>query len=166
MALLVFVQVAIGIYASDLPVSIARLKWLSRHKAIGVTVLALVILRLGWRGFSRPPPLPGSMPSWERHTALATHRLLYALLLLAPISGWLYASAAGLSVTWFGWLRVPDLLPKNPEIAPWLKELHEFVVYVLIATVVLHILAALRHAFLRRDGVMGRMLPWAGKEES
>jgi len=165
-AVLVFFQATIGIYASDLPVGIARLKWLSRHKAIGVTVLALVLLRLGWRYLNRLPQLPGSIPPWERLTAIATHRLLYALLLLAPISGWLYASATGLSVTWFGWFKIPDPLKKNTEIAPYFKDLHEVVVFTLIALVVLHVLAALRHAFFRRDGVMGRMLPWQSEEES
>ena len=100
------------------------------------------------------------MPRWERRAALATHRLLYALLLVAPISGWLYASTAGLSVTWFGWFKIPDLLAKNTEIAPYFKDLHEVLVFALIALVVLHVLAALRHACFRRDGVIGRMLPW------
>jgi len=165
-AVLVFVQATIGLYASDLPVGIARLKWLSRHKAIGVTVLALVLLRLGWRYLNRLPHLPGSMPPWERRAALLTHRMLYALLLLAPISGWLYASAAGLSVTWFGWFRIPDLLAKNTQIAPYFKELHEVLVFTLIPLVVLHVFAALRHAFFRRDGVMGRMLPLWREEET
>lgn len=165
-AVLVFLQAAIGIYASDLPVSIARLKWLSRHKAIGITVLALVLIRYAWRGLNRVPELPESMPAWERRVALATHRLLYLLLVLAPISGWLHASAAGLSVTWFGWFKVPDLLEKNPDLAPYFENLHVTVVYTLITLVVLHVAAALRHAFFRRDGVMAQMLPWSGEEES
>lgn len=163
---LVFVQATIGIHASDLPIGIARLKWLSRHKAIGITVLGLVLIRLGWRCLNRAPQLPVSMPPWERRTALATHWLLYGFLLLAPISGWLHASAAGLSVTWFGLFKVPDLLAKNAAVAPYFGDLHEVVVYTLIALVALHVFAALRHALLLRDGVMSRMLPRWGEEET
>lgn len=162
-ALLVFAQIAIGLYAADLPVSIERLKWLSRHKSIGITVLALVLLRFAWRVANTVPALPASMPRRERVLAIATHRLLYLLLVLAPLSGWLHASAAGLSASWFGVFTVPDMVAKNPGITPYFEYLHEVFVYSLIVLLALHIGAALRHALFLRDGVMKRMLP--GSEE-
>src|SRR2546422_6624171 len=82
-ALLVLAQLGIGLYAANLPVSLARLRWLSHHKSLGLAILALVLLRLGWRALNPPPGLPGSMPRWERRAALATHRLFYLLLVLA-----------------------------------------------------------------------------------
>ena len=85
-ALLVLAQLGIGLYAANLPVSLARLRWLSHHKSLGLFILALVLLRLGWRALNRPPELPGLMPRWERRAALATHRLFYLLLILAPLA--------------------------------------------------------------------------------
>src|SRR5438034_7119024 len=83
--LLVLAQFGIGLYAANLPVSLARLRWLSHHKSLGLAILALVLLRLCWCAFNPPPVLPGSMPRWERRAALATHRLFYLLLVLAPL---------------------------------------------------------------------------------
>lgn len=159
-AALVFAQLAIGVYAAQLPVSLARLQWLARHKSLGLAILALVALRLAWRAGHAPPPPPDFMPRWERCAAVATHRLLYALLILAPIAGWLYASAAGLSVNWFGLFQVPDLVARNPVLSEVFKAVHQGLVALLALVLAIHIGAALRHGFWRRDGVMHRMLPW------
>ncbi|HSD41300.1 MAG TPA: cytochrome b [Burkholderiales bacterium] len=159
-AVLVFAQLALGLYAASLPVSLARLQWLSRHKSLGLGILALVLLRLAWRALNPPPPLPGTMPRWERSAARANHWLILALLVLAPIAGWLYASAAGLGVNWFGLFRVPDLVAKDRELAAVFKSLHIGLVGLLAALLALHVGAALRHALALRDGLMHRMLPW------
>lgn len=158
-AVLVFAQFGLGLYAAGLPVGIARLQWLSRHKSLGLAVLALVLVRLGWRFFSPPPPLPGGMSGFERKAAATSHWLLYALLVAAPLAGWVYASAAGLSVNWFGLVVMPDLVGRNAGRAPLYKALHQALVALLAFILAGHIGAALRHA-LRRDGVMQRMLPW------
>ncbi|MCK6428387.1 MAG: cytochrome b/b6 domain-containing protein [Burkholderiaceae bacterium] len=165
-AVLVFAQIAIGVYAANLPVSLARLQWLARHKSLGLAVAAIVALRLGWRMFDRLPALPDCMPLWERRAALATHRLLYLLLLLAPLAGLLYASAAGLSVNWFGLFQVPDFVAKDRALAALFRALHIALVAALALLVALHVGAALRHAFWRRDGVIYRMLPWAPRRRS
>src|SRR5437879_5858654 len=123
-ALLVLAQLGIGLYGANLPVSVARLRWLSHHKSLGLAILALVLLRLGWRALNPPPELARSTPRWERRAALATHRLFYLLLILAPLCGWLYASATGLSVNWFGIFQVPDLVSKDRELAALFKALH------------------------------------------
>src|SRR6267143_2077605 len=86
-ALLVLAQLGIGLYAANLPVSLARLRWLSHHKSLGLFILALVLLRLGWRALNPPPELARSMPRWKRRAALATHRLFYLLLILALHAG-------------------------------------------------------------------------------
>jgi cytochrome b561 len=117
------------------------------------------VLRLGWRSINRPPALPHSMPRWERRAAAATHWLLYMLLFLAPIAGWLHASAAGLSSNWFGLVQVPDLLPKDPGLSDLFKQTHRICVALLALLLVGHVGAALRHAFALRDGVLHRMLP-------
>ena len=159
-ALLVIAQLGLGVYAASLPVGLARLQWLSRHKSLGLAILAVVLLRFAWRAMNQPPPLPGSMPEWERLAAVAIHRLLYLLLVLAPLTGWLYASAAGLSVNWFGLVQVPDLIAKDPGLAAVLKQVHRALVALLALLIAGHAGAALRHAVWLRDGIAHRMLPW------
>ena len=164
-ALLVLAQLGIGLYAANLPVSVARLRWLSHHKSLGLAILALVLLRLGWRALNPPPELAQYLrarrvPLSVRRAALATHRLFYLLLILAPLCGWLYASAAGLSVNWFGIFQVPDFVSNDRELAALFKALHIGLVALLAALVALHVGAALRHELVLRDGVMHRMLPW------
>ncbi|OGA38497.1 MAG: hypothetical protein A3G24_17655 [Betaproteobacteria bacterium RIFCSPLOWO2_12_FULL_62_13] len=165
-AVLVFAQFGIGVYAANLPVSLARLQWLSYHKSLGLGILALVLLRLAWRVANPPPPLPDVMPLWERRVAGANHRLLYVLLVVAPLAGWLYASAAGLSVNWFGLIQVPDLVAKDRELAEVFKALHIGLVALIALLLAAHIGGALRHAFVRRDGIMHRMLPWKPDRKS
>lgn len=159
LALLVSVQLGLGLYAAGLPLGIERLRWLSRHKSLGLAVLALALLRLAWRMANAPPTHPASMRCWERGAALATHRMIYLLLVLAPLAGWLQASAAGLSVNWFGLFQVPDLVPRSRALSEAFRLTHLGCVALLAGLVAGHVAAALRHAALR-DGVMHRMLPW------
>ena len=159
-AALVLVQLGLGLYAASLPVSLARLQWLSHHKSLGLAILALVLLRLAWRSMNPPPALPEAMPGWQRGAAAATHWLLYLLLLLAPLAGWMHASAAGLSVNWFGLFQVPDLVSKQPELSDLLKAVHKGCVALLALLLLGHVGAALRHALVLRDGIAHRMLPW------
>lgn len=158
-AALIFIQIPLGLYAANLPVSMARLQWLSHHKSLGLTILALVLVRLAWRWIDAPPPLPNTMAQQERRAAHAVHIALYVVPVLAMLAGWLYASAAGLSVNWFGLILIPDLIAKNTGIAPLFKELHHGLVGLLALLLVGHIGATARHAFILRDNVAQRMLP-------
>ena len=160
-AALIFVQLPLGLYAANLPVSMARLQWLSYHKSLGLTILALVLVRLAWRWTDAPPALPDTMAQLERRAARAMHIALYVVPVLAMLAGWLYASAAGLSVNWFGLILIPDLIAKDTGIAPLFKELHHGLVGLLALLLVGHIAAAARHAFILRDNVAQRMLPAA-----
>jgi cytochrome b561 len=159
-AALVLVQLGLGLYAASLPVSLARLQWLSHHKSLGIAILALVLLRLVWRSLNPPPALPEAMPRWQRGAAASIHWLLYLLLLLTPLAGWMHASAAGLSVNWFGLFQVPDLISKQPELSDALKAVHKGCVALLALLLLGHVGAALRHALVLRDGIAHRMLPW------
>lgn len=162
-ALLVFMQVGIGLYVDDLPVSLARLQWLSRHKSLGLLIFALVVFRLVWRKFNPAPPLPATMSAMERRLAMFSHSLLYFLLLTAPVAGWLHASAAGLGASFFGWFSLPSAIGRDAALAEIFHGVHSVLVKSLAVLVTLHIAAALRHALLLRDGIMGRMLPFGSK---
>jgi cytochrome b561 len=165
-ALLIFLQLALGLYAASLPVSLARLQWLSHHKSLGLTLLALVLVRLVWRLVDTPPALPDALPRWERRAASAMHWALYLVPVLAMLAGWLYASAAGLSVNWFGLVLIPDLMAKNTQLAPLLKALHQGLVALLVLLLIGHVGAAARHALVLRDRVAQRMLPAGWREKS
>ena len=162
-ALLIFTAFPLGVYMHDLPLSPDKLRLYSWHKWIGVTVFLLAILRLSWRSTHHPPPLPAAMPSWEKFAAQAVHYLLYALILVIPLSGWLMSSAKGVQTVWFGVLPLPNLVSKNKELGDLLMEVHESLNFLLLGLVFAHIGAALKHHFIERDDILIRMLPFLGK---
>lgn len=158
-ALAIFGTFALGVYMHELPLSPTKLKLYSYHKWIGVTIFALVLFRLAWRLAHKPPAPPPSMPAWQHRAASAAHALLYLLTLAIPLSGWLMSSASGFQVVYLGVLPIPDLLPKDKALAEQLKDLHESLNFLMLAVVVLHVAAALKHHLLDRDDVLARMAP-------
>jgi cytochrome b561 len=161
--LLVLAQFVVGVSAHDMPVSLLRLKLLTLHKSIGVTAFMLVLLRLAWRAYSPAPPLPAHMASWQRRLAELSHVLLYALLLTLPVIGWIASSASNLTVRWFFLFNLPNLVGPDPELAKSAKGLHMTLAWVLLAVVSVHVLAALWHEYVVKDGVLRRMLPMGEK---
>lgn len=160
-ALLIFFAFPLGLYMADLPLSPQKLKFFSWHKWAGVTVFILVVLRIIWRIGHRPPP-PVPMPRWQSRAADAVHYLLYALVVVIPLSGWLMSSAKGFQTVWFGVLPLPDLVGKNKQLGDLLQEVHELLNYTMLALFVVHLGAALKHQFVDKDGLMSRMNPFAG----
>jgi cytochrome b561 len=163
LALLILAMFAVGLYMTDLPFSPQRLKLYNWHKWAGVTILALTLLRLGWRLTHRPPALPvavtQTMPGWQTRAYHATHHLMYLLFFAVPLMGWAYSSAAGFPIVWFGQIPLPDLLPVNKELAELIRPLHKLLALALMALAALHIAAALKHHLIDRDGLLLRMLP-------
>jgi cytochrome b561 len=157
MALLIFAAFPLGIYMHELPLSPAKLQLYSYHKWLGITVLALIVLRLGWRLRHVPLPLPEHMPSWQRRASAATHHLLYLLMFVVPMSGWLMSSAKGFKTVWLGVLPLPDLIEKNKELGARLAEWHEALNIALLLLVALHLAAVVKHQFIDRDPLLLRM---------
>jgi cytochrome b561 len=153
---LVLTQFVLGERAHDLPVSMERLKTLALHKSIGMTIFALMLLRLGWRLTNPTPALP---PGRTLALARLTHGAFYLLLVAVPVSGWLLSSASNLSVSYFQLFTLPDLVSANEPLADGLKELHEFLNATLAVLACVHVAAALVHHFWWRDDVLLRMLP-------
>jgi cytochrome b561 len=152
----------LGYVMTELAMSPTKLKYFSYHKWIGVTVFALAVLRLGWRLRTQAPSLPATMPAWERSIAAATHGLLYLLLLLVPLSGWLMSSAKGFQTVYLGRWPIPDLIGKDAELGGVLQGVHEQLSTLLLILIALHVLAALKHHFIDRDEVLARMVPGLG----
>ena len=160
LAVMIIASFSFGLYMVDLPFSPARLKQYNWHKWAGITILALSAARLLWRLTHRPPALNPAMQNWQVKTAHATHLLLYALFFAAPLAGWAYSSAAGFPVVYLGLVPLPDFVSPNPELAATLKLVHRTLVYSLAALVVLHVMAAIKHQFIDRDGLMDRINPF------
>ena len=147
----------IGLWMTGLPIGLLKLQVYNWHKWIGLTVLALTVLRLLWRWRHPPPALPDTVTRWERALAPVGHWALLLLLLAMPLSGWLMSSAAGVSVAWFGVLPLPDLVPPHPDLFEALRTAHFLLSRTLIVVVALHVAAVLHHDVLRRDGIFRRM---------
>ena len=130
------------------------------HFSFGVVVLAVAVLRLGWRmTHAEPAPLDG-LPPWQVQSARVMHWLLYLLLLVSPILGWMSASWRGFPVSLFGLIELPKLMATRAPGFRWSGDVHGILSnYVLLTLVGLHVAAALYHYFIRRDGVLQRMLP-------
>jgi cytochrome b561 len=158
-ALAVLGLIGLGWYMADIPKGTPeRTYWFNLHKSIGVTVGVLVLVRLLWRLTHRPPPLPLSMSRWEAAAARLNHAVLYACLLIMPITGFVASNFSKFGVKYFG-LQIGPLFPESQATRDALQEVHELVSYVLVALVVLHVLAALKHLLMDRDKVFQRMLP-------
>jgi cytochrome b561 len=162
---LIIVQVTLATLAGDLPPGVKKLALLARHKSVGITILALAVLRLLWRWLNPTPALPATLRPWEQSLARITHVLLYVILFAMPISGWLMSSARGFPVSWFGVFQLPDLVAKNRPLYHALVATHVSLSYVLYAVVALHVAAALKHHFVLRDDVLRRMLPGTSTAE-
>jgi cytochrome b561 len=161
-ALLIVCGFCLGLYMVELKFSPAKLALYSYHKWIGVSIFTLALLRLVWRLTHAPPPLPADMAAWQRHCAAALHVVLYLLILVIPLTGWLYSSASGVPTVPFGIaaLQLPDLLERNKELADSLRFLHVTLNFSLAALVAVHVAAALKHQFFDRDGLLARMNPF------
>jgi len=158
---LVIAQFAIGWYMDDLPLGPDKIRVFNLHKSIGVTVLALMLLRLLWRQLSPPPPLPATMPGWERAAARLSHALLYLLLLAQPAIGILHSWSANFPLVVFGQVTLPNLTGPNEPLKEALAAAHWWIAWAILLTVAVHAAAALRHHFLLGDEVLRRMLPGA-----
>jgi len=157
-ALLIVGGFTLGLSMVGLPISRQKLEWYAWHKWIGITVFLLTCVRLGWRVL-HPVPSPVPMPAWQQRSATISHRVLYALLLLIPLSGWVYSSATGVQVVYLNLIPLPDLVAKDKPLAEVLRAVHVTLNFTLLALVCLHTAAALKHHFVDRDGVLTRMLP-------
>jgi len=156
---LIIIQYVLANRADALPLGAAKIAVLARHKSVGITILALVLLRLIWRWLNTVPPDPPTLPAWQRIAARISHIALYALLLATPVVGWLMSSARNFPVSWFGLVTLPDFIAPNRPAYDFLHEAHELMAMTLFWLALLHIAAALKHHFIDRDNVLRRMLP-------
>ncbi|HEY3916950.1 MAG TPA: cytochrome b [Stellaceae bacterium] len=129
------------------------------HMSFGITVIIVAFLRVVWRLAYPVPLIRDNVPLWQHRIARLSHALLYLLLFVLPLLGWLAASFRGWTITVFGLITLPHLAGASPALAGRTGDIHTLVSYLLLGLVGLHVLAALYHHFWLRDRVLSRMLP-------
>ncbi|MEE4117763.1 MAG: cytochrome b/b6 domain-containing protein [Paracoccaceae bacterium] len=133
------------------------------HKNVGVVVLLLMLVRLGVRRLRPPPGLPAHLPGWQRRAAAASHAALYGLAILVPVAGYVRVRAGGFPIEWLDALGVPPLVPRSDALAQVAQTTHYVAALTFAALIGLHMLAAIYHGAIRRDGVFGRIWPPVGR---
>lgn len=157
--LLIIGQAISGLTMEDLRNGPDKIQIYALHKSFGLTILALVTLRLLWRRFAGTPRAVAGTPRWQERIASLTHWGLYALLFAMPISGWVLNSAAGFPLQWFGLVNLPDIVGQNHALRDAAKDLHGLLFWILASLAAVHAAAAFHHHLFLRDATLARMLP-------
>ena len=157
--ILLLVIAYIGLTMGDLPNGPRKINIYALHKSIGLTILALVTLRLFWRVYAGAPLAVTGTPGWQQRIASLTHVALYALMFAMPLSGWVLNSSAGYPLQWFKLFNLPAITGKNHDLHELAESAHETMFWVLVVLVVLHAGAAFYHHLFQNDDTLRRMLP-------
>lgn len=154
---LLAIQYAIGWVMPDVHAGPPGLPMIM-HISFGIAILALIVLRLIWR-LTHPVTPESALPNWQRLSSEAVHWLLYALVLAATLSGWLFTSYRGWSVALFSVLPLPMLAAASRDSARAINGLHQAADWALLIVIGIHVAAALAHVLIYRDSIIKRMLP-------
>ncbi len=157
-ALILLVQVPAGIVMLQVDPGPLQNALFNVHKNVGLVVFALALVRVGWRLANPVPALPLDVPGWQERAAHLTHFLLYALIFLLPVSGFLYTAFGGFPVPLLMVYDLGQLIPKSkPQAEVW-QAIHHWSQWALYGVVALHVAGALQHHFVHRDDVLRRMV--------
>jgi len=136
-----------------------RAFYFNLHKSIGLTILMLVLLRMYWRFTHRPPAFLSSMKLWEKRLATAIHHSFYLLMVLIPLTGIIMSAASKYGIKWFGIKVIPGFDDK--AVRDLFYEFHEIFGLLLLFLLIFHILGAIKHSLIDKDGTLRRM--WFNK---
>lgn len=164
-AILLFVQIYVGWTFGDMEGGAARDLWFDWHKTLGLAILILSLVRLGWRVANPPPALPSGMPRWEKIAAGLSHFGFYVILIGLPLTGWAAISTGRASLTsdvtsLIGGLSLPLIPGLSRALHGPMEDIHGLLVKVTYALVILHVAAALKHQFFDKGRMAGRMWPF------
>lgn len=159
MALAIFTMMGLGLLMVDYAHLPTRFQMYFYHKSLGILILAMVLLRLLWRLVNPSPSLPETTKPYERWLAHGAHVLLYLLMLAVPLSGWLISSASGFGLQVFGLFKLPEIAAADKDLQTLAETIHYWLFWSLVALLLLHVAAALKHHWILKDNVLRRMLP-------
>ena len=156
----ILLQIWLGFSLDDIPRGTPeRSVWVNFHKSTGITLAALIVARLGWRVTHRPPPLPATMPAWERIAARASHALLYVCMLGAPLAGYAASNFSKFGIKYFDLVVLPPWGTDDKAIYAVFNASHKVLALALAVMILLHVAAACKHVLVDRDAIMRRMWP-------
>lgn len=161
-AVLIALKYAAAWVSEDMPKP-EKMQVMGNHKAIGITILLLTVLRIVWRLVHKTPPLVETLKAWEAALAKVVHAGLYFLMLAVPVAGWGLHSAfsKGEPVSLFGLVAFPALpVGSDKPTIGMFHELHEVFATLMLVLLAAHVLAALKHQIVDKDGTLRRMAPW------
>lgn len=145
-----------GIYTWQLAEEASpRTFYYNLHKSLGITLLALIAIRILWRITHKPPPMLSSYKSYEKKLATGAHHLLYLLMVALPVSGIIMSAYSKYGIKWFGIPFIKGL--DNNIMRKFYVEVHEIIGFVILAIIALHIIGALKHKFIDKDDTLKRM---------
>ena len=156
LALLLPVQIGMGWYMLSIEDQPGSGWYFALHISLGLTVTLLIALRILWRLYQPPPEMPRELPGWQRKAAGTSHALLYVLMLLMPLTGYLGASFSGEAMSYFG-IPLPAWVAANDGLKEQLFTAHSVIAWALVAMIAVHVLAALKHLVIDKDTVFRRM---------
>jgi len=159
-ALLLLGQFAFGLLLDDIPRGTpARGIYVNLHKSSGILIGLLILLRIGWRLAHKPPPLPATMPAWQRHAARLIHIALYLCMALLPLSGYLASNFSKHGIKFFNLVHWQPWGPDNKTWYALFNQTHHLAALLLAIFVVFHLLAVAKHMLIDHDGLLLRMWP-------
>lgn len=156
-AFLILILLPMGFYMGGMEFSPAKLQVIGLHKSLGLSVLLLVLMRISWRIFFKPPSALSTHEQWERLLSKTIHVVLYIAILFIPISGWVMSSAGDFPISFFGLFEMPNIVQKDENIFEFSRSVHEYLALVIIGCVGLHVIGALKHQWIDKDATMQRM---------
>lgn len=146
----------LGIYTWQMSEEVSpRTFYFNLHKSLGVSILALIALRIIWRFLHQPPAALTSYKAWEKKLATGMHHLLYLLMVALPVSGVIMATYSKYGLKWFGIDLIKGL--DNKAIREAFVEVHEVVGIIMLVVIAVHIAGALKHKLIDKDETMQRM---------
>ncbi|WP_353148207.1 cytochrome b [Pollutimonas bauzanensis] len=159
-AVLLICQFAFGWYLDGIPRGVPeRSYFVNLHKSTGILIGLLILVRLGWRLTHKPPPLPDSISHFQQRIASATHILLYVLMIVMPLSGYVASNFSKWGVKFFNVITLPPWGFEDEFIYAVFNQTHKVTSWLLLGLVILHVLAGLKHLFIDRDRIFSRILP-------
>jgi len=166
MAAIILTLIAVGIYMADLPTDTAEQKqyafqFFNLHKSFGVVVLVLIVVRLAWLRISPAPLLPDAFAAKEKMVVKALQGVLYLLMVLVPLSGYLMSNAGGHPINFFGMGELPALIGKSKGFGEFAHEMHEILGWSILFVIILHMAGAIKHRLKDKGGetdILKRML--------
>ncbi|MSU65528.1 MAG: cytochrome b [Opitutus sp.] len=153
-----FAQLSLGTWMIQIPKSPpgVRASWFNLHKSIGLTLGLVILLRLAWRLTHRAPPLPETIPAWQRTLAKVCHFMLYVCLVVIPLSGYLGSSFTSYPIKYFGH-TLPQWGWESPALKDRCSQVHLTAIVIFVVLIALHLAAVLKHLFVDRDEIFQRM---------